>query len=303
MTAKKKVDIQKTGSREICGIINLVVFVLLCLSLFSYDWRDISWLEDPPKETPNNMFGRVGAWVSFFLFNAFGLGAYLVPFVFLGVALIQFLRQDLRALPKFGWGFLIVCAVSGLLQVQYESFLTTCRELNLDHAGGRLSIEIVDGVLVFLVKPLGATLICSFLLFIGLVMFVGWNEMINGSKKGVAWGRGLAANARARAYERQNHVEQMQLEREELQRQRERLEQMVEEKKEKPRKRKRRSQVVEAPVEPVPEPDPIPEPEPEPEPFVEPEPEPEPIPEPEPPKKKKALLKRKPAPAPEPEPE
>ena len=208
MTAKKKVDIQKTGSREICGIINLVVFVLLCLSLFSYDWRDISWLEDPPKETPNNMFGRVGAWVSFFLFNAFGLGAYLVPFVFLGVALIQFLRQDLRALPKFGWGFLIVCAVSGLLQVQYESFLTTCRELNLDHAGGRLSIEIVDGVLVFLVKPLGATLICSFLLFIGIVMFVGWNEMINGSKKGVAWSRGLAANARARAYERQNHAEQ-----------------------------------------------------------------------------------------------
>ncbi len=299
MTAKKKADVKKTGAREIWGIINLVFFVLLCLSLFSYDWHDIPFLHAPPNAVPNNMFGLVGAWLSYVLFSSFGLGAYSVPFVFLGAGLIQLLRRDDRILPKFGWGLLIVCAISGLLQVQVASLTETCAALNISGAaGGRLSIEIVDRVLIYLIKPLGASLICGTLLVVGAILFVGYQELIDGARLAVAWVKGLIQNTRTRAYERQDRAEQLEHEKREIQLQRERLEKMVDKNKGEKKKRKKRSRIEDEAPLPVREPEPEPEPEPTPEPLPEPVPEPKPE---KPKKKKKALFKGRTEPEPEPD--
>ena len=92
-----------TGLRLTWGIVLTAVCLFLALSLFSYDWQDIGLLRAPPNAPPNNLIGPVGAWLSFVLFTAFGVGAYLVPWLclFLGVLLV--LSRNEKVWPRIGW--------------------------------------------------------------------------------------------------------------------------------------------------------------------------------------------------------
>ena len=92
------------GVWEAWGIVLLALCLLISLSLFSYDWRDISVLNVPANSPPYNFIGPVGAWMSYILLSLLGLAAYIVPIwcLFYGVAfLFRWERQLWPRLPLF----------------------------------------------------------------------------------------------------------------------------------------------------------------------------------------------------------
>jgi S-DNA-T family DNA segregation ATPase FtsK/SpoIIIE len=64
-----------------------LLFLLVFLSLHSFDSRDISYITFPPSESISNLIGIAGAYLGFFLLFIFGYAAYFLPFCFFFLAL------------------------------------------------------------------------------------------------------------------------------------------------------------------------------------------------------------------------
>ncbi|MCF7870377.1 MAG: DNA translocase FtsK [Candidatus Omnitrophica bacterium] len=70
------------------------IFLLVFLSLISYNPQDISSISVPRPAQTSNFIGIIGAYLAFGLFFLFGYAAYFIPFYlfFLGWAELEFLR-------------------------------------------------------------------------------------------------------------------------------------------------------------------------------------------------------------------
>ena len=75
--------IEHRGLSDVLGIILLALAVLLAVSLFSFDRRDLPFNTSSPNHPPHNWIGPVGAYSAYSLFFVFGAGAYLVPVLLL----------------------------------------------------------------------------------------------------------------------------------------------------------------------------------------------------------------------------
>ena len=305
-----------TGLQEIWGIVMLVFFVLLTLSLISYEPKDISLLSAPPNDPPFNWIGPVGAWSSYLLLQAVGIGAYIVPVICLGLGLTLLIRKELRVWPKLVWAGVVLLSFSGLMQLSGDRWHDLASRINIDPGavGGNISLVLVESVVERLFGPMGAGVICWALFLSGTVMFLGTDVLKAWWASIRSMSADMAESSRQRMIEHRARQEQMAYERRALQEQDARIQKALgnveappdtrakrkpkAKKEAAPEEPKKRAMLETLPVEePAPEPEPVPEPEPEP--VPEPEP-PAPEPEPAPPKKER---KRKPAPAKEPEPE
>ncbi|MBI4851225.1 MAG: DNA translocase FtsK [Acidobacteria bacterium] len=70
---------------EIIGIALLAFSLAIMLSLFSYDPQDPAWNVVSTREQAVNWIGTFGAWIADFLFQIFGLSAFLVPILITSV--------------------------------------------------------------------------------------------------------------------------------------------------------------------------------------------------------------------------
>ena len=94
-SAETKVPVKKEAFRLLCGLVSLAAAAFTLFSLISYlfTWSDDQSLFmnkdmfDAAVETENGG-GKLGlVWASFLISRLFGLGAFIIPFIFLGVAL------------------------------------------------------------------------------------------------------------------------------------------------------------------------------------------------------------------------
>jgi S-DNA-T family DNA segregation ATPase FtsK/SpoIIIE len=69
--------------RELIGILCLVAFLAVVLSLATFDPLDPSWNTASPADPPHNAIGRVGASVADFGYQSFGLSILLLPAILL----------------------------------------------------------------------------------------------------------------------------------------------------------------------------------------------------------------------------
>ncbi|HLV02775.1 MAG TPA: DNA translocase FtsK 4TM domain-containing protein, partial [Acidobacteriota bacterium] len=71
---------------ELSGVIFLASSCLLLLSLISYDSMDPGLNVAAPHEQYSNYAGRIGALIADYLFELFGLAAFIlpIPFIFVG---------------------------------------------------------------------------------------------------------------------------------------------------------------------------------------------------------------------------
>jgi DNA segregation ATPase FtsK/SpoIIIE-like protein len=69
--------------RELMGILCLVAFLAVVLSLATFDPADPSWNTASPADPPHNAIGRVGASVADLGYQSFGLSIWLLPAVLL----------------------------------------------------------------------------------------------------------------------------------------------------------------------------------------------------------------------------
>ncbi len=121
-TANNSINTENTHSRlnEGMGIVLLAFSLTIMLSLLSYDPQDPAWNVISNREQAVNWIGSVGAWTADFLFQFFGLSAFLIPVLltmigwrtlrlrevkllqrkFLGLALMLLSLASLLSLPQ-----------------------------------------------------------------------------------------------------------------------------------------------------------------------------------------------------------
>jgi len=177
--AVKKETTTRSGAREIFGLIMLGVCVLGVLSLWSYDWRDISQLADPPNNPPVNFIGPVGAWGAFIMFMGFGVAAYTIPAAAAFFGVLCLVKREGVLWPKAVWLILILISVCSLVELHPSMWTETCRKLNLLEFPGGVAGDIVGTrALALWVGSVGATIVAVVLILAALFLLLDLHPIV-----------------------------------------------------------------------------------------------------------------------------
>lgn len=162
------------GIRCVWGMLLVALCLFGALSLFSYDWHDIGWLVDPPNRPTTNLIGPVGAWLSFLLFNLFGVGAYLLPCWCLSFGLFLMFSRCERVWPKGVWSLVLVTAFIAMFELNPDRWVLACHRLNiLPHTSGLVGRLLMQAVLIRWFSPVGAGIVMWAVLLTAVVLTLG----------------------------------------------------------------------------------------------------------------------------------
>ncbi len=126
----------RSPRREAVGVILLALCLLSFLSVFSYRWEDLGFLNSPPASPPHNLVGPFGAWFAGIGFLLFGLGGYLMPFILLTGGLLMTLRSYERIGPVWAWLAAGLAALAALCEYQPVFWADATQALNAGSPGG-----------------------------------------------------------------------------------------------------------------------------------------------------------------------
>ena len=166
--------------REVLGISLLALAVLLALSLISFNADDISFNNQPsePQKTAN-LAGLVGSYLADIFFQAFGLTAFLWPFVLAFFALRLFRSSEISVSPlkAICWAGLFL-AVSGLLSLGLGKVNLLGASMDSGGALGKILATTGERFL----NLTGAILLLALVLVVSMMVItnLSWVEMSNG---------------------------------------------------------------------------------------------------------------------------
>lgn len=168
-------------ARQVLGVVCAVIWGIMLIALLSYDWRDISWLCNPPSPPggiPANRLGKLGAWLTFFgyafgglAYRYFALPLWGVLTGFLLYGRVRFFR--LRVLWMVGLYLCLACLfqVCGGDDGRTIPLLT---DLNLrPNAGGAVGQWLVTDCLRPLLGTLGVQAVLWGLILLFLILLIG----------------------------------------------------------------------------------------------------------------------------------
>jgi S-DNA-T family DNA segregation ATPase FtsK/SpoIIIE len=170
-----KVELERRKYRRVAGVLLFPIILFPLLSLATYNWRDISWLNAPPLSPPANLIGLVGAWSAHIGYSVMGLTVWVVPFfalVFSGMLLYgRIMRIGRRAF----WMLLFVVALCCLVQLGSAGIFDGILErLNLKpNAGGAIGYWLMTRLLAHWFSPVGGCLLMVSIMLFALFMAVG----------------------------------------------------------------------------------------------------------------------------------
>jgi S-DNA-T family DNA segregation ATPase FtsK/SpoIIIE len=166
------------GKREALSIVLLAVCVIVFLSLVSYDWRDIPLLHEPPNTPPANFIGPGGAWVSFILFEIFGLGAYLIPIWFLGFGIVLIFHGIEHIRAKLIWAAMMMMTLACFLELHTDWFSPFMAALNMSAVGGVPAQFVARLISVQILGDVGANILVIALFLSASILFFGWDAIL-----------------------------------------------------------------------------------------------------------------------------
>lgn len=213
--------------RRIWGILLLPLCLFIALSLFSYDWQDISVLKAPPNDPPCNLIGPVGAWLSFVFFAALGVGAYLIPVWCLVFALILIFSRQERVWPRGVWCVVLILALASILELSNASWASTVGRLNIGDTGGIFSRVITSGLLVRWLSPVGTGILLWSAFLIALIMLIGIRNIGAAGRYVAVCCRLMTDNIRTFILEHQDRQHRIEKEEREIEKRRGRLEKEI----------------------------------------------------------------------------
>jgi len=170
----KKESTANIGLHRLIGLALVPLLIFALLSVLTYDWRDISWLQTPPNHPPANLIGLAGAWATFLGYNLFGLGVWMVPVWLAAAATMLILGRTDELWSRTGWAVVFLLALCALLQLAGGMLEGTLDDLNIEpNAGGAIGNWLMTCSLERWLSPVGGGLLAlAVLLFTG-VMAVG----------------------------------------------------------------------------------------------------------------------------------
>src|SRR5437867_7754955 len=110
-------EVHARGFADILGIVLVAVSVLMLVSLFSYDPKDVPANTTDLNETPHNWIGQVGAWLAFALYNVFGAGAYVLPILLFCFGLSYLFQLMAYFHRRWVWAAILLLCCIGLLDL------------------------------------------------------------------------------------------------------------------------------------------------------------------------------------------
>ncbi|MGK3140827.1 DNA translocase FtsK 4TM domain-containing protein [Pantoea sp. C2G6] len=192
-TEDKDVSLQSlsSGRRLLEALLILVALfaIYLMVSLVSFNPSDPSWSQTAWHEPIHNLGGSVGAWLADTLLFIFGVMAYAIPPVILGLCWIAFRQRDNQDYIDY---FAIGLRLIGVLAL----VVTTCglAALNADDiwyfASGGVIGSLVSNAIAPWFSPAGGTLTLLCVWAAGVTLYTGWSwltiaERIGGVVMGV----------------------------------------------------------------------------------------------------------------------
>ncbi|MEZ3498077.1 DNA translocase FtsK 4TM domain-containing protein [Pantoea sp. KPR_PJ] len=192
-TEDKEVSLKplSSGRRLLEALLILVSLfaVYLMVSLISFNPSDPSWSQTAWHEPIHNLGGGVGAWMADTLLFIFGVMAYAIPPVIIGLCWIAFRQRDQQDYIDY---FAIGLRLIGVLAL----VVTTCglAALNADDiwyfASGGVIGSLVSNAIAPWFSPATGTLALLCVWAAGMTLYTGWSwltiaERIGGVVMGV----------------------------------------------------------------------------------------------------------------------
>ena len=202
-TEDKEVSLKplSSGRRLLEALLILVALfaVYLMVALISFNPSDPSWSQTAWHEPIHNLGGSVGAWLADTLLFIFGVMAYAIPPVILGLCWITFRQRDRQDYIDY---FAVGLRLIGVLAL----VVTTCglAALNADDiwyfASGGVIGSLVSNAMTPWLNGASGTLALLCLWAAGLTLYTGWSWLTIAEKIGaVVMGILTFASNRSRA--------------------------------------------------------------------------------------------------------
>jgi S-DNA-T family DNA segregation ATPase FtsK/SpoIIIE len=186
-TEDKDVSLQSlsSGRRLLEALLILMALfaIYLMVSLVSFNPSDPSWSQTAWHEPIHNIGGSVGAWLADTLLFIFGVMAYAIPPVILGLCWIAFRQRDNQDYFDY---FAVGLRLIGVLAL----VVTTCgmAALNADDiwyfASGGVIGSLVSNAIAPWFSPAGGTLTLLCVWAAGITLYTGWSWLTIAEKIG-----------------------------------------------------------------------------------------------------------------------
>jgi len=186
-TEDKDVSLQplSSGRRLLEALLILVALfaIYLMVSLVSFNPSDPSWSQTAWHEPIHNLGGSVGAWLADTLLFIFGVMAYAIPPVIIGLCWITFRQRDRQDYIDY---FAVGLRLIGVLAL----VVTTCglAALNVDDiwyftSGGVIG-SLVSNAMAPWFSSAGGTLTLLCVWAAGITLYTGWSWLTIAEKIG-----------------------------------------------------------------------------------------------------------------------
>lgn len=178
---KAKVQDKMKNVREALGIIFIALSILIALSLLSYSSMDPSFNTATGKKDAENYIGIFGSYLSDWLIQFFGGGAYLIPVVIFIHGVSRLFRGKGSRLLRFVGGILLILSTSTLLSLRFDAIYILKEKIP---AGGFVGSLFSDGLERYL-SPVGSYIVVITILLVSLTITTRFSllTLISGFKE------------------------------------------------------------------------------------------------------------------------
>ena len=182
-------ELERRAYRRLTGSLLFPVALFPLLSMLTYNWRDISWLNSPPLVPPANLIGIVGAWSVFVGYSLFGLTLWLLPVFVLLFSCMLIYGRVMHIGRRALWAFLFVVALCCLVQLGSDTlFEGMLEKLNLKpNAGGAVGYCLMTCLLASWFSPVGGGILMLSIMLFALVMAIGLRNLFAALGRLTGW--------------------------------------------------------------------------------------------------------------------
>ena len=177
-----RLELERRIQRRWTGVLLFPIALFPLLSLLTYNWRDISWLQAPPLTPPSNLIGIVGAWSVFIGYSLVGLALWLVPVMVLLFSVMLIYGRAVRLVRRAFWMLIFLIALCCLLQLGSATvFDPVLERLNLKpNAGGAVGYVLMTCLLARWFSPVGGGILMLSIMLCSLFLAVGLRNIVAG---------------------------------------------------------------------------------------------------------------------------
>ena len=163
---------EQKQKNQLWSIILIIIGILVLVSLLFFSSSQSPFFTSRSNVSSDNYIGKFGTLVSTYLYLFFGLGAFLVPFILIGIGVKKFKEGRLEAVFRKGIGLLIFfiafSSVLYLVGLDISSFL----------CGGGLLGLFFSRIFYSSFGNIGSAIILTGLLLISIILMVDLSPVL-----------------------------------------------------------------------------------------------------------------------------